>query len=258
MPLIRVSSKISDTARKSSNALLAIIDDILDLAMIDVDAMVAPNRGCRRRKRDERRDPAIAGSSRRKQVELQIVAPEKIGAFRGDFKAGAPNPLQPALERDRLLASRAGGFARRLAPRRRRCVQGRRSRTRHPARVFPTVFDRFELNTTGSRHRGVGLGLSIVRAFMEMHGGKILIELYAGRRHCRNLHFSRASSEGRAASDHQFRSNQSPRRTRRERTHARSRREFAGASRSQGRQVAASADQRFQHVLANGEEIRAR
>jgi len=35
------------------------------------------------------------------------------------------------------------------------------------------VFDRFESHTLGTRHRGVGLGLSIVRSFVELHGGRI-------------------------------------------------------------------------------------
>ncbi len=38
------------------------------------------------------------------------------------------------------------------------------------------VFDRFESHTTGSRHRGVGLGLSIVRSLMALHGGTVAIE----------------------------------------------------------------------------------
>ena len=49
-----------------------------------------------------------------------------------------------------------------------------------PPEVLARVFDRFESHTAGSRHRGVGLGLSIVRAFMELHGGKVLIDSVPG------------------------------------------------------------------------------
>jgi signal transduction histidine kinase len=42
-----------------------------------------------------------------------------------------------------------------------------------PPEVKEKVFDRFESHTLGTRHRGVGLGLSIVRSFVELHGGRI-------------------------------------------------------------------------------------
>ncbi len=49
-----------------------------------------------------------------------------------------------------------------------------------PPEVLERVFDRFESHTAGSRHRGVGLGLSIVRAFMDLHGGEIRINSTPG------------------------------------------------------------------------------
>ena len=42
-----------------------------------------------------------------------------------------------------------------------------------PPEVLARVFERFESHTLGTRHRGVGLGLSIVRSFVELHGGRI-------------------------------------------------------------------------------------
>ena len=40
-----------------------------------------------------------------------------------------------------------------------------------PAEVQDKVFDWFETHSLGSRHRGTGLGLSLVRSFVELHGG---------------------------------------------------------------------------------------
>ena len=44
-----------------------------------------------------------------------------------------------------------------------------------PREIIDRVFDRFETHSSGTRHRGVGLGLSIVRALVELHGGHVKI-----------------------------------------------------------------------------------
>ena len=43
------------------------------------------------------------------------------------------------------------------------------------------MFDWFETHSHGSRHRGAGLGLSIVRSFVELHGGKVRINSTVGQ-----------------------------------------------------------------------------
>ena len=45
-----------------------------------------------------------------------------------------------------------------------------------PPEMIDRVFDRFETFPNGSRHRGPGLGLSIVKAMVELHGGRVLID----------------------------------------------------------------------------------
>jgi signal transduction histidine kinase len=166
--------------RKSSAALLAIIDDILDLATIDEDAMALEIDDV---DAESAMKGAIEGLQDRlaeNKVELQIVAPEKVGTFRGDSKR-----VRQILFN---LLSNAIGFSRpgqvvTLAALRRdgdvvfKVVDRGRG---IPPEILERVFDRFESHTTGSRHRGVGLGLSIVRAFMDLHGGKILIDSTPG------------------------------------------------------------------------------
>jgi signal transduction histidine kinase len=43
------------------------------------------------------------------------------------------------------------------------------------------VFDRFESRPHGSRHRGAGLGLSIVKSLAELHGGKVSLASAPGQ-----------------------------------------------------------------------------
>lgn len=45
-----------------------------------------------------------------------------------------------------------------------------------PEQYRKTIFGRFESGTSGDRRRGAGLGLSIVKALVELHGGSISVE----------------------------------------------------------------------------------
>ncbi len=42
------------------------------------------------------------------------------------------------------------------------------------------MFERFETRTSGTRHRGAGLGLSIVQSFVHLHRGRIEVESAPG------------------------------------------------------------------------------
>jgi signal transduction histidine kinase len=47
--------------------------------------------------------------------------------------------------------------------------------------VKDKVFDWFESRSNGSRHRGAGLGLSLVRSFVELHGRKVRVDSVVGK-----------------------------------------------------------------------------
>ena len=50
-----------------------------------------------------------------------------------------------------------------------------------PKEQLDKVFDRFESRSQGSKHRGAGLGLSIVQSLVELHGGTMSLDSELGR-----------------------------------------------------------------------------
>jgi signal transduction histidine kinase len=165
----------------STNALLAIINNILDLATIDAGAMTL-NLG----PVDIRRtmDAAAEGVQDRLEqsgISLAIRVAPDIGSFIADERR-----VRQALFN--LLAnaigfSPPGGTVTLSAQRLQDSVvfsvtdQG----PGIPADVKDKVFDWFETHSLGSRHRGTGLGLSLVRSFVELHGGEVSIDSAVGR-----------------------------------------------------------------------------
>ncbi len=43
------------------------------------------------------------------------------------------------------------------------------------------VFERFESRSQGSKHRGAGLGLSIVKSLVDLHGGDMSLDSEPGK-----------------------------------------------------------------------------
>ncbi len=160
---------------KSSAALLAIINDILDLATIDTGAtelVVKPTDILATiRAAVEGVQDRLAEST----LTLQILAPDDIGTFPADAKR--VRQVLFNLLSNAIGFSAPGQTVTLFATRRGADVvfkitdQGRGI----PRDVIAHVFDRFHSNTIGSRHRGVGLGLSIVKSFVELHGGTVNI-----------------------------------------------------------------------------------
>jgi signal transduction histidine kinase len=160
----------------SSHALLAIIDDILDLASIDAgalelrlepvdvaDAMKAAATGVQ----DRLNEAAI---------EMRMVMTDGVGAFNADGRrvrqvlfnllSNAINYSEPG-QTVTLAAMRRGAEIVFKVSDRGRGI---------PAEMIDRVFNRFETFPNGSRHRGPGLGLSIVKAMVELHNGRVLID----------------------------------------------------------------------------------
>jgi signal transduction histidine kinase len=164
----------------SSNALLAIIDNILDLASIGAGAMQLELEPVDIRATMHAAAEGVQDRLVKNNIRLDIKAPPDVGTFVADEQrirqilfnllANAVG-FSPPGETVVLTALRAADsviFA----------VSDHGPGI--PSERKDKVFDWFESETQGTRHRGAGLGLSIVRSFVELHGGKVRIESVPG------------------------------------------------------------------------------
>ncbi len=165
---------------QSSAALLAIINDILDIATIDAGAMELELGDVDIRATIEAAAQGVRDRLTESSIRLTIVADNDIGSFEADakrvrqvlfnllsnaigFSSSGQTVTLMASRRDESVVFKVVDQGRGIAP-----------------EALDKVFERFETNSSGSRHRGVGLGLSIVRAFVELHGGEASIQSAPG------------------------------------------------------------------------------
>ena len=165
----------------STSALLAIINDILDLATIDAGAMKLNLGTVDIRKTMEAAAEGVKDRLVKDGLTLDMSAATDIGSFIADERrirqvlfnllanavgfapAGSTVLLNAERRPDALVFSvtdRGPGI---------------------PPEMKDRVFDWFETHSNGSRHRGAGLGLSIVRSFVELHGGKVTLDSTVGQ-----------------------------------------------------------------------------
>ena len=166
---------------RSSASLLAIINDILDLASIDAGSIELDRETVDVRATVEAAARGLEDRFAESQIKLALDVSDDVGTLVADGKRVRQilfNLLSNAVgfsERGQTVTVRA-----RTSPE--ACIlevidQGRGM----PPDVAASVFERFESRTLGTRHRGVGLGLSIVRSFVELHGGRVELVSAPGR-----------------------------------------------------------------------------
>ncbi len=161
---------------KSSAALLAIINDILDLATIDAGALELRLEEVDVAEAMKAAAEGIQDRLTESAIELRIIATDGVGSLRADgrrvrqilfnllsnaigFSAAGQTVTLAAMRRSDEIVFKVSDRGRGIPP-----------------EVLDRVFDRFQTHTVGSRHRGLGVGLSIVRALVELHGGRVLID----------------------------------------------------------------------------------
>ncbi|MFY9955599.1 PAS-domain containing protein [Bradyrhizobium sp.] len=180
-PLTAKQAEYLDYVTKSTNALLALTNNILDLATIDAGAMKLELGPVDIGKAIEAAAEGIQDRLATDRIRLKVDVDPNIGSFVGDER----RVVQVLYN---LLAN-AVGFSPQDA------IVGISAKRSEHAIVFTVtdsgpgiapdvkdkVFDWFESHSHGSRHRGAGLGLSLVRSFVELHGGMVRVDSAVGK-----------------------------------------------------------------------------
>ena len=179
-PLAPKQREYLDYITVSTNTLLALINNILDLATIDAGRMQL-NLG----PVDIRATMAAAAEGVQDRLVsaglvLDIRAANDIGSFAADERR--VRQILFNLLANAVSFSPAGGTITLSAERRDDALVF--AVTDHgpgiPPEVLEKVFDWFETHSLGSHHRGTGIGLSLVRSFVELHGGTVDITSVVG------------------------------------------------------------------------------
>lgn len=164
----------------STNALLAIINNILDLATIDAGAMTLNLAQVDIRASMFEAAEGVQDRLTPNHIALDIVAASDIGSFTADAKRlkqvlfnllSNAVGFSPPSATVTLTANRHGDTVIFAVSDRGPGIEPERQ---------DKVFDLFETDAKGSGHRGTGLGLSLVRSFVELHGGTVTIESTIG------------------------------------------------------------------------------
>jgi len=180
-PLTPKQAEYLDYVTKSTNALLALTNNILDLATIDAGAMKLELGPVDIGKAIAAAAEGIQDRLATDRIRLKVEVDPNIGSFVGDER----RVVQVLYN---LLANAVG-----FSPQDGTVIVSARRTERSivfnvtdsgpgiPADVKDKVFDWFESRSHGSRHRGAGLGLSLVRSFVELHGGKVRVDSVVGK-----------------------------------------------------------------------------
>jgi signal transduction histidine kinase len=180
-PLTQKQAEYLSYITASTNALLALINNILDLATIDAGAMTLNLSDVDIRASMEAAAEGVQDRLVKNRITLDIRTPVNIGSFTADERR--LRQILFNLLSNAIGFSPAGETVTLLAERRPNALIF--SVTDHgpgiPPETKEKVFDWFETDSKGSQHRGPGLGLSLVRSFVELHGGTVTIDSTPGR-----------------------------------------------------------------------------
>ncbi|WP_378946351.1 ATP-binding protein [Mesorhizobium sp. ANAO-SY3R2] len=175
-PLSQRQREYVEHIGSSSAVLLTIVNDILDLATVDAGIMQLDIAEVRIDRAIEAAAELVADRLEEHSIRLAIDT------------AAAPKNFSGDETRVRQILYNLLGNAVNYAPAGSTITLACRQRAEGvefsvhddgpgmPPEVLDTVFQRFEAHVNGGRRRGAGLGLSIVKSFVELHGGSVRID----------------------------------------------------------------------------------
>ncbi|MRG54693.1 PAS domain-containing protein [Phyllobacterium sp. SYP-B3895] len=180
-PLNEKQRDYLDHIGTSSSVLLTIVNDILDLATVDAGIMELDIS-------DVSVADAITTASEKvadRLKEHNILLDIRITPGAGSFRADASRVKQVLAN----LLSNAANYAPEGSTVTLSCWREQAEMVFSvedkgpgmPGYVLDSIFKRFQPYPNGGRKRGAGLGLSIVKGFVELHGGTVDIESAAGK-----------------------------------------------------------------------------
>jgi signal transduction histidine kinase len=180
-PLMPKQAEYLNYITTSTNSLFALINNILDLATIDAGAMKLELGPVDIRKTIDAAAEGIQDRLAKDRITLKVDVDPQIGKFIGDERRVVQvlyNLLANAVgfsPQDSAIAVSA------ISTEHNVIFTVKDSGPGIPPDVKDKVFDWFESHSNGSRHRGAGLGLSLVRSFVELHGGKVRVDSTVGK-----------------------------------------------------------------------------
>ncbi len=161
---------------ESSHELLATVNDILDLSTIEAGAMTLDLSDVSLSDVVRSVEQFAQQRAQKARISLRLDCPSDIGTLRADDKR--IRQIMINLVSNAISFTQTGDSvtigARRSANEMQLFVSdtGDGIKPEHQA----TVFDRFEARAGSDRRRGAGLGLSLVKSFVELHGGWVTLE----------------------------------------------------------------------------------
>lgn len=161
---------------ESSDTLLEIVNDILDLAVIEAGAMTLDLSDVEISEVVHSAEQFALYPSQKNRVVLKVECRDGMGSVRADEKR--IKQIMINLLSNALAFTSPGDTITIGARLLENTVQLYVADT--GVGIKPefqaTVFDRFEAHPDTDRRRGAGLGLSLVRSFVELHGGWVTLE----------------------------------------------------------------------------------